>query len=68
MIKKKYKIPEFLLPEEITLDLATRIISYKKKISEVWLEKQIIKKLLMFLLKATMKVKAMVNLLLNKWF
>ncbi len=38
--KKNYKIPEWLKPEEITLDMAERLIAYKKKISEVWLEKQ----------------------------
>ncbi len=30
-IKKKYKLPEFLLPEEVTLDMAKRIIAYKIK-------------------------------------
>jgi DNA topoisomerase-1 len=38
--KKNYKLPEFLKPEEVTLDMAERIIAYKKKISEVWLEKK----------------------------
>ena len=38
--KKNYKIPEWLNPDEITLDMAERLIAYKKKISEEWLEKQ----------------------------
>jgi topoisomerase IA-like protein len=37
--KKNYKIPEWLEPEEITLDMAKRLIEYKQKISEQWLEK-----------------------------
>ena len=37
--KKNYKIPEWLEPEEITLDMAKRLIAYKQKISEQWLEK-----------------------------
>ncbi len=36
----KYKIPEFLLPKEATLDMAKRLIAYKQKISEQWLEKK----------------------------
>ncbi len=38
--KKNYKIPEWLEPEEITLDMAKRLIAYKQKISEEWLEKK----------------------------
>jgi topoisomerase IA-like protein len=38
--KKNYKIPEWLEPEEITLDMAKRLIAYKQKISEQWLEKK----------------------------
>ena len=38
--KKNYKLLEFLLPEEVTLDMAKRIIAYKQKISEQWLEKK----------------------------
>ena len=38
--KKNYKIPEWLLPEELTLDMAKRLIAYKQKISEEWLEKK----------------------------
>ena len=38
--KKNYKLPEFLLPEEVTLEMAKRIIAYKQKISEQWLEKK----------------------------
>ena len=42
--KKNYKIPEFLLPEEVTLDMAKRLIAYKQKISEEWLEKKNVNK------------------------
>ena len=38
--KKNYKIPEWLEPEEVTLDMAQRLIAYKQKISEEWLEKK----------------------------
>ena len=38
--KKNYKIPEWLNPDEVTLDMAERLIAYKKKISKEWLEKQ----------------------------
>ena len=38
--KRNYKLPEFLLPEEVTLDMAKRLIAYKQKISEEWLEKK----------------------------
>ena len=36
----KYGLPEFLLPEEVTIEMAKRIIAYKQKISEQWLEKK----------------------------
>ena len=36
--KKNYKIPEYLLPEEVTLDMAKRLIAYKQKMSEEWIE------------------------------
>ena len=38
--KKNYKIPEWLEPEEVTIDMAQRLIAYKQKISEEWLEKK----------------------------
>ena len=38
--KKNYKIPDWLNPDEVTLDMAKRLIAYKQKISEEWLEKQ----------------------------
>ena len=38
--KKNYKLPESLLAEEVTLDMAKRLIAYKQKISEEWLEKK----------------------------
>ena len=31
MIKKNYKIPEWLNPDEITLPMAERLIAYKKE-------------------------------------
>ena len=55
---KKYKLPEFLLPEEVTLDMARRIIAYKNKISEQWLEK---KENIQNKTKVKMKMKMMVN-------
>ncbi len=33
------KIPEWFPPEKMDLDIAERLIEYKKKISEQWLEK-----------------------------
>ncbi len=41
--KKNYKIPEWLNPDEVTLDMAKRSIIYKQKISEEWLGKKISK-------------------------
>ncbi len=38
--KQNQKLPEFLLPEEVTLDMAKRLIAYKQKISQQWLELQ----------------------------
>ena len=38
--KKNYKIPEWLNPDEVTIDMAKRLIAYKQKISEQWLEKK----------------------------
>ena len=38
--KKNYKIPEWLNPDEVTLEMAKRLIAYKQKISEEWLEKK----------------------------
>jgi len=35
--KQNYKLPEYLLPEEVTLDMAKRIIEYKKKMSKQYL-------------------------------
>ena len=37
--KRNYKLPEWLNPDEVTLDMAKRLIEYKQKISEKWLEK-----------------------------
>jgi hypothetical protein len=34
-----YKIPIFLLPEEVTLDIAERLIAYRQKISQEYLAK-----------------------------
>jgi topoisomerase IA-like protein len=41
--KNNYKIPEWILPEEVTLDMAKRLITYKQEISEKWFEKKIMK-------------------------
>ena len=38
--KKNYKIPEWLNPDEVNLDMAKRLIAYKQKISEEWFEKK----------------------------
>ena len=38
--KKNYKILEWLNPDEVTLSMVERLMAYKKKISEEWLEKQ----------------------------
>ena len=38
--KKNYKIPEWLNPDEVNIDMAKRLIAYKQKISEEWLEKK----------------------------
>ena len=38
--KKNYKIPEWLNHDEVTIHMAKRLIAYKQKISEEWLEKK----------------------------
>ena len=38
--KKNYKIPEWLNPDEVTIDMAKRLIAYKQKMSEEWIEKK----------------------------
>ncbi len=38
--KKIYKIPEWSEPEEVTLDMAKRLIAYKQKISGKRIEKK----------------------------
>ncbi len=38
--KKNYKIPEWLNADEISLDMDKRLIAYKQKISEEWLERK----------------------------
>ncbi len=43
--KKNYKIHDFLLPAEVTLDMAKRFIAYIQKLSEEWLEKKVISKM-----------------------
>jgi topoisomerase IA-like protein len=55
--KKNYKIPEWLEPEEITLDMAKRLIEYKQKISEAMArKKKIIKmKVMLKLMKIQLK-------------
>ena len=41
---KNYKVPEWMPPEKMDLDIAERLIEYKIKMSEQWLEKPIKKK------------------------
>ena len=38
--KKNHKILEWLNPDEVTIDMAKRLIAYKQKISEEWIEKK----------------------------
>lgn len=38
--KKNYKIPEWLKPEELSIDMAKRFIAYRQKITTEWNEKQ----------------------------
>jgi hypothetical protein len=38
-VRKTLYIPKWLKPEEVTLDMAQRLIAYKQKICEEWLEK-----------------------------
>jgi topoisomerase IA-like protein len=38
--KKNYKIPEWFPHEAMTLDIAVKLIEYKNKMSQVWLEKE----------------------------
>ncbi len=45
---KNYKIPEWFKHEEITLDMAERLIAYKRKTLEVWLEYKTRNKLMMY--------------------
>ena len=54
--KKNYKIPEWLEPEEITLDMAKRLIEYKQKISEQCLEKSYLKIIQMKVMLKLMKI------------
>ena len=35
--EQNYKLPEYILPEEVTLNMAHRIIQYKKKLSKQYL-------------------------------
>ena len=37
--KKNYKIPEWFPHESMTLEIAERLIQYKNKMSQLWLEK-----------------------------
>jgi len=38
--KKNYKIPEWLNHDEVTIEMAKRLIAYKQKISGEWLKKK----------------------------
>ena len=37
--KKNYKIPEWFPHESMTLEISERLIQYKNKMSQLWLEK-----------------------------
>ena len=43
--KRNYKIPEWLEPDEITLDMAKRLIAYKQKYLKNGLKKRMIIKM-----------------------
>ena len=52
--KKNYKIPEWLNPDEVTLDMAQRLIAYKQKYQKNGLKRKTMKvkmKVMMKLLK-----------------
>jgi topoisomerase IA-like protein len=38
--KQNYKLPEFLLSDEVILDMAIRLIAYKQKISQTLFKNQ----------------------------
>ncbi len=40
MENKTISYLNFLLPDEVTLDMAKRLIAYKQKLSQQWLEKR----------------------------
>ena len=63
--KKNYKLPEFLLPEEVTLDMAKRKIAYKQKYQNSgWKRRRILK----IKMKVKMKMKMTANHLKKKWY
>ena len=35
---KNYKVPEWFPPDKMDIDIAERLIEYKKKMSELWLD------------------------------
>ncbi len=41
--KKNYKIPEYVLPQEVTLDMAKRFIAYKEKYQKNGKKRKIMK-------------------------
>ena len=43
-LDKNYKVPEWLPPDKMDIDIAERLIEYKIKMSEQWLESKPIKK------------------------
>ena len=62
--KKNYKLPEWLKPEEVTLDMAERYIAYKRKYQRNGIKnKTIIKKMYLLKVMVIVKAKVMVNLL-----
>ena len=59
--KKNYKIPEWLNPDEVTKDMAKRLIAYKQKISEEWLEKKKMKVKMMTVMMKLLKIPLLKN-------
>jgi topoisomerase IA-like protein len=43
-LDKNYKVPEWLPPDKMDIEIAERLIEYKIKMSEQWLESKPIKK------------------------
>ena len=53
--KKNYKIPEWLNPDEVTLDMAKRLIAYKQKYQKNCLKRKTTKRKMMKVIKKLQK-------------